>query len=120
MKRLIFLAVLYSMFLFAACTLPSKEVGTPLDWGLLGRWRELGGTKTLQFFGGGTLITKQGSKSTSSFYRIVDERSIEIDPKYAPHTKLNKSASRVVQATIHGNELTLIESGKSLKFIKVD
>jgi hypothetical protein len=93
---------------------PEKKMA--LEDGIIGKWREVGGKKTVQFFREGIMISVNESESVTAFYKFDDQGKLEIEPKY--RLGAGPRRAEVIQLSIDGDQLTLTDSKGKLKYKK--
>ncbi|MBI2361669.1 MAG: hypothetical protein HYV04_22630 [Deltaproteobacteria bacterium] len=100
--------------LLASCSLGQMGGASKVEQSILGRWREINGPTTLEFFSHGTVIIATDQKATSAYYEFVDEQSVKIEPKF--RSREMKNDSRVWRVAIRGDQLTVVDAGKAMRF----
>jgi len=115
MKVVEVIIALWSLLFLASCSItPTDPSAVPLEGVIVGKWREIGGTKTIQFFNEGTVISVSEDKATTAYYKVLDTEHLEIEPKYQLGAGLARTV--IIRVSIHGDQLTLTDSGEILRF----
>jgi len=97
-----------------ACSTTAPEAKTPLTKALVGKWRQVDGTRTVQFFAEESMITVDGPRAMAASYKILDDASLEVEPKY--HLGARLTPVIVIKASITGDELTLQDGTEKVKY----
>lgn len=100
--------------MFASCSLERMSRAPKMEQSILGRWGEVNGPTTLEFFKQGTVIIATNEKATSAYYEFVDEESVKIEPKF--RSREMKDDSKVWRVAIRGDQLTVVDGGKATRF----
>ena len=98
----------------SACSMTAPEAKTPLAKAIVGKWRQVGGTRTVQFFTEGTMIAVHGQRALTASYKVLDDTSLEIEPKY--HLGARLTPVVVMKASITRDDLTLTDSTETVKY----
>ena len=98
----------------SACSMTAPEAKTPLAQAIVGKWRQIDGTRTVQFFSEGTMITVHGQRAMTASYKVLDNASLEVEPKY--HLGAGLTPTVVMKASITRDELTLTDSAETVKY----
>jgi hypothetical protein len=101
------LVVLVSALLFVSCSLKSSIVG---------KWQEIGGSETIEFFKDGTISLTSHGISLNGKYTFIEDDRIKVE-----FGGLGSIAGPILyRASISSGELTLNDSkGKTSKFARV-
>ena len=98
----------------ASCSSGVKSRVANPENAILGKWREINGSATIQFFKEGTVILTGKGKKTTSYYKLFDEKHLKIEPKFS--SKVIKDPSRLVKFSINQDQLTLSDSEGVTRF----
>lgn len=100
--------------LLGSCALEQTSRGPSLEQMIIGRWRQIDGQVTMEFFREGAVIVAGSGGAMSAYYEFVDEHSIKIEPKF--RTRAPRSDSRVWRLVVKGDELTVVEGKTTTRF----
>ncbi len=98
----------------ASCSSAVKSRVANPENAILGKWREINGSATIQFFKEGTVILTGKGKTTTAYYKFFDEKHLKIEPKFS--SKVTKDPSRLVKFSINQDQLTLGDSEGVTRF----
>lgn len=115
LHKTIYIAVALLMSpLLASCSVPQKDTGPPLERQLIGRWRQINGPTTLEFFKRGTVVIADNETAMSAYFEFVGDKSVKIEPKF--RSVPMKSDSRLWMISIRGDLLTIVEGEQRTRF----
>ncbi len=109
-----FLIASVALISLASCSSGVKSRVANLENAILGKWREINGSATIQFFKEGTIILTEKGKTTTAYYKLFDEKHLKIEPKFS--SKITKDPSRIVKFSINQDQLTLSDSEGVTRF----
>ena len=99
-------SILAAVLIFlASCALAMQDKLPGLKTAIIGKWKEIGGPTTIQFFDGGTVILAGKEKTMTAYYKVVDEEHLRIEPKFS--AKVSEDSARVVKFSIVRDQLTI-------------
>jgi hypothetical protein len=102
------------ILVFASCAVEQKIPGPKLEQTIIGRWRQIDGQATMEFFREGAVIMVGSAGAMSAYYEFLDEHSVKIEPKFT--TRAPRSNSRVWRLAVKGDELTVVEGKTATRF----
>ena len=82
----------------------------------MGKWRQVDGARTVQFFAEGSMITVDGPRAMAASYKILDDASLEVEPKYHLGARLTPVIVIKASITKTGDELTLQDGAETVKY----
>lgn len=115
LRKRIYIAVALVMSpLLASCLVPPKGTGPPLERQLIGRWQQIDGPTTLEFFRRGTVVVANNENAMSAYFEFVGNDSVKIEPKF--RSLVTKSDSMLWKISIKGDLLTIVEGEQTMRF----
>jgi len=104
MKKLLMICILMVSILFVSgCASLSKPENI-----IIGKWQEIDGTETIEFFKDGTVNIVDKTISVSGDFKFVDDNKLRLD--------LGRYGTEVVEVSISRNELIIEQNGKVHKY----
>ncbi|MGH7829823.1 MAG: hypothetical protein ACREP8_06555 [Candidatus Binatia bacterium] len=108
------LLIIIAGVLLSACSTTAPEVKAPLKTAIVGKWRQVDGTRTVQFFTEGTMISVTGQRALAASYKVLDDATLEVEPKY--HMGATLAPTILIKATFAKDVLTLTDSKETVKY----
>lgn len=82
---------------------------------LVGRWQELGGEKTVEYFSDGTVLFNSDSMSMSGTWKRLEDERVKVDL-----TVLGTTTIKVIQVTTQEDTVTFTDSeGKAERYCRI-
>jgi hypothetical protein len=107
-------AVLISI---ASCSLAKQDKVPQMKKAIIGKWKEINGPASIQFFEGGTVILTGKEKTMTAYYKVMDEEHLRIEPKFS--AQVSEDPGRLVKFSIVRGHLTIDDLlEKSTRFQK--
>lgn len=89
----------------ASCSLTGQDKLPGLKTAIIGKWKEVDGPTTIQFFDRGTMVLAGKEKTMTAYYKVLDEEHLRIEPKFS--AKVSEDSAKIVKFSIVRDELTI-------------
>ena len=100
----------------AACTVVKEDKVPELTNAIVGKWREIHGPATIQFFEEGTVILTGKDKTLTAYYKVLNNEQLRIEAKFNP--KAAYDPGRIVNFSIHQDQLTISDPQETTRYKK--
>ncbi len=106
MQALTRFSIVAALLIFlASCALAKQDKLPGWKTAIIGKWKEIDGPTTIQFFDSGTVILAGKKKTMTAYYKVLDEEHLRIEPKFS--AKVSEDPAKIVKFSIVRDQLTI-------------